>query len=435
VTRPTALTRRLHAVCAQIAGRLWNRVGAGADPRGGRSVVVAWLATRVLAIVLLVVAERLMVGDVWYYRREIDALPDAGMGGTLVEYPTPVVWLLGLPYLLGAGTSAGYLVVFVGSMLALDAAFTLALTRAGGGRRTAAVDLWLVFVPLLGPLVYVRFDMLPTVLVGAALLAVRRRPATAGGLIAGGAAVKLWPAILIVPLVSGAAATRRALGGFAAACLVLAGGALLGGGWDRLVSPLRWQADRGLQIESVWAAVPMAGRMADRGRWTVGLSEFNAFEILGPGVDAWLTVSTVATVLGLGLIAALLVRTWRAAPGADAVALVMLAVVTVMIVVNKTLSPQYLLWFGAPCAAALLARPDPGPALRRIVGLLMALALLTHVLYPYVYDGLIGQWGDAGVVATTLALLVRNGLLLALTGLIVAEAWRATARAGRPVTR
>ena len=29
--------------------------------------------------------------------------------------------------------------------------------------------------------------------------------------------------------------------------------ALLTGGWTRLISPLRWQSDRGLQIESLWA--------------------------------------------------------------------------------------------------------------------------------------------------------------------------------------
>ena len=39
--------------------------------RGGRSVVLSWLVTRVLILVVLATVERFVVGDVFYYWRKI----------------------------------------------------------------------------------------------------------------------------------------------------------------------------------------------------------------------------------------------------------------------------------------------------------------------------------------------------------------------------
>ena len=49
---------------------------------------------------------------------------------------------------------------------------------------------------LIGPLSYLRFDILPAVLAGAALLYARRVPWVTGALTGLGAAIKLWPALL-----------------------------------------------------------------------------------------------------------------------------------------------------------------------------------------------------------------------------------------------
>ena len=82
-------------------------------------------------------------------------------------------------------------------MLALDALFCYTLWRSTGRRHDSAIDFWLIFVPLIGPLSYLRFDMLPAVLAGGALLATRRKPWVTGALTGLGAAIKLWPALLI----------------------------------------------------------------------------------------------------------------------------------------------------------------------------------------------------------------------------------------------
>ena len=81
--------------------------------------------------------ERFVVGDVFYYYRKINTLFTAGLDRTLYEYPTPVVWILWLPYGASFGSRVGYLIAFVIFMLALDAVFCYALWRASG-RRTPA---------------------------------------------------------------------------------------------------------------------------------------------------------------------------------------------------------------------------------------------------------------------------------------------------------
>jgi hypothetical protein len=398
--------------------------------RGVRSIVMTWLITRTLCLLLLATkSERFIVGDVHYYHRKLRALFDVGLDQTLNEYPTPVVWILLLPYGATGGSRVGYLVGFMIFMLALDAAFTVALYRSAGRRHDRAIDFWLLFVLLIGPLSYVRFDMLPAVLAGGALLAARRRPWVTGALTGLGAAVKLWPALLIPSFLAYKPDRRPASIAFIAVGFGLAGVSLLAGGWSRLLSPLTWQSGRGLQIESIWSTPLMVARAIRPQGWTVDKSDYQAYELFGPGVGSWVQVSTVATVVGLVALALLFVRAFRAADLTPvAVGFLIMTTVAVMIVTNKTLSPQYLLWLGGTGAALLLLRdratPDERTAIRRTAYALVLLALLTHLVYPLFYDGLLGRRGNAMMVIATVLTTVRNLALLAFTGYVGALAWR-----------
>lgn len=367
--------------------------------------------------------------DVPYYHRKIQALFDVGLERTFNEYPTPVTWILWLPYGLTGGSRAGYLVGFVALMLALDAVFTWALWRSSGRRHGPALDFWLVFVLLIGPLCYLRFDILPAVLAGAALLVARRRPWVTGALTGLGAAVKLWPALLIGAFLAHRPTRKPTAWAFVAVGFGLALVSLLIGGWARLVSPLTWQSDRGLQIESIWATPVMLARAVGLAGFPVGMSRYQAYEIGGAGVGALLLLSNLATVVGLGLILALLLRAYRnPAPTAVALGLVVLATVAIMTVTNKTLSPQYLLWLGGPMAALLLLREDDRPeeqrVLGRLAGQLLALALLTHLVYPLLYDGLLGRQGAVMVVVSTLVTAARNVFLVVFAAEATRLAWR-----------
>jgi len=400
--------------------------------RGGKTVILAWLVTRLLMLGILAAFESFIVGDVYYYHRKIVGLFEVGLPGTLMEYPTPVVWILTLPYGLGLGNGVAYLVSFMVFMLALDAVFTYAVWRSGGRRHDAAVDFWLLFVFLVGPLSYVRFDMIPAVLAGGALLAARTRPWVAGALTGLGAAIKLWPALLIPVLLADKERRKPTAIGFVVVGFGLALISLITGGLTRLFSPLTWQSGRGLQIESIWATPLMLLRMVRPEQWVVEISRYQAYEIFGAGVGLWQAVSNVATVLGLVTIVVLWVRAYRMPGGVTpvAVALVVLATVTVVIITNKTLSPQYLLWIGGPIAALLLLRDIATPQLRgwivRIGVAGLVLAGLTQLVYPLLYDGYLGFTNSAGLVVATLVTAVRNVCLLVFTVACLLVSWRAT---------
>jgi len=397
--------------------------------RGPRTIVIGWLITRVLMLVVLAGLERFVVGDVFYYQRKINAMFTVGLDRTLYEYPTPVVWILWLPYGASLGNRVGYLVAFILLMLALDALFTYALWRSSDRRHDTAIDFWLIFVPLIGPLSYLRFDMLPAVLAGGALLAARRKPWVTGALTGLGAAVKLWPALLIGAFLS-YRADRRPVGiAFVVVGFGLALISLIFGGWSRLISPLTWQSGRGLQIESIWATPLMLARAVRPDDWTVDMSRYQAYEIFGPGVAAWITISNAATLLGLALIILLTVRAFRH-DGSTPVAIgfVIVAIVAIMTITNKTLSPQYLLWLGGPMAGLLVLRPGATPeersAINRMAGQLLILALLTQLVYPLFYDSLLGGHGRTMIIISTIVTAIRNLALVAFTVEACWLAWR-----------
>ena len=392
-------------------------------------IVIGWLITRLLMLVVLASFESFVVGDVYYYHRKINALFSAGLDRTLYEYPTPVVWILWLPYGASLGNRVGYLVAFIIFMLALDALFTYALWRSAGRRHDTAIDFWLIFVPLIGPLSYLRFDMLPAVLAGGALLAARRKPWVTGALTGLGAAIKLWPALLIGAFMSYRADRRPAGITFVVVGFGLALISLIFGGWLRLISPLTWQSDRGLQIESIWATPLMLARAVKPEYWTVDMSRYQAYEIFGSGVEAWVMISNIATLFGLALIILLTIRAFRY-DGSTPVAIgfVIVAIVAIMTITNKTLSPQYLLWLGGPMAALLAFRPQAlageQPAINRMAGQLLILALLTQLVYPLLYDSYLGLQGHVMIIIATIVTAIRNLALVAFTVEACWLAWR-----------
>lgn len=390
-------------------------------------MIIAWLLTRALIIAILVGFESFVVGDVYYYHRKIGELAGAGLSATLIEYPTPVVWILWLPSVFTGGSAFGYLIAFMAFMLALDAAFTVSLYRAGGRGHDLAVDFWILFVLLIGPLSYLRFDILPAVLAGGALLAARRRPWVTGALTGLGAAIKLWPALLIAAFCAYRPDRKVAAWAFVAVGFGLAGLSLVTGGLTRLISPLTWQSGRGLQVESVWATPLMLAR-AFSGGWTVDMSRYQAYEIFGPGVALWVQLSNLATVAGLVVLVLLWIRAYRNGEISPvAVGLIVLATVAIMTITNKTLSPQYLLWLGGPMAALLLLRHDARPGERRAVHRLavhlLVLALLTQLVYPLLYNGLLGFSTPAMLVVSTFVTAVRNVALLLFTIEVCRMAW------------
>ncbi len=392
----------------------------------GRGVTLSWLASRALTVALMGLWQQSVSGDVTYYARNLHLLfAGGGVRGVLQEYPLPVLSIMLPQYLLGALNEIAFTVLFGLSMLAVDALFTAVVWRSGGRRRTPALRFWLWFVPLLGPMAFFRFDLVTAVLAGCAVLAAGRRPALAGVLTAAGAALKLWPAVMLPIFLLRRGGRRAVLAGFAGAGLSVLVVSVLVGGGGRLLSPLRWQADRGLQIESVPALPLMIGHaIHPRGTWRVDISQYKAYEIFGAGVGAVTALTTWLTVAGLALLGWLWLRAYRRpAVGAETLGWMFLATASVVTITNKTLSPQYLLWLAGPLAALLLAAP--GARLpRRAARLLLVVAVLTQVIYPTMYGYLLGV--RSLTLSVTAVLALRDGLLVWLAFLACRQVYRQT---------
>jgi hypothetical protein len=212
---------------------------------------------------------------------------------------------------------------------------------------------------------------------------------------------------------------------------------LVAGGWDRLVSPLAWQNARGLQIESIWATPLMLLRGFSPSSYTVALSRWQAFEITGNGTTTALAASSVATLVGYLAIVVTYVL-WLRRPERTVVeaALIMVLVVTVMIVTNKTFSPQYMMWLGGPLAGLLVAagrgsRQATAPSWRDLQTLtiwVLSLTLVTQLVYPILYQPLVH--GGALLMLATVVLVLRNLALVAFLVWLAALVWRML-RSGR----
>lgn len=396
-------------------------------------VASAWVLTRALMLLAWLPVHPELGGDVRYYWKHTAALAagTASPASVMVEYPTPVLWLLHLPLLLGGGTETGFAIAFPALLLALDLGLALLLWRRGQGR--AATWLWILFVLAVGPITYQRLDLVPAVLSAVALLALgARRHAGVATALAAGAGLKFWPAFLLpVTLRGDKRADAITTGVFAGAGLLIVAASVAYGGVARLVSPLAWQSGRGLQIESVWATPVMVARVFDPAAHPVQYSAWQAYEVFGPGVDALMVVASVVTLasylaflVGYGFWLHRLYRR-RQQPSVASAGLLMITIIAITLIANKTLSPQYLLWLGAPVAVLLLLQPH----LRWLGAAVVGLGLLTQGVYPVLYEPLLAG-GPASAFAA-IALLLRNVGLLALAGWLVSRSCRVLASAGK----
>ena len=392
------------------------------------AIAMRWLLSRALTLAILVFGhESDVTGDVKYYARSLHQLFEGGgLRNTLQEYPLPVFLVILPQFLLGFLNEVAFSILFALSMMIVDAMFTAALWRGDGRLRGDATNLWLWFVPAIGPLAYFRFDLVPAVLAGGAVLAAIRRPAMAGALTAFGAALKLWPAVMLPTFLIRKGDRRRVLAGFVGTGALIGGLALALGGINRTLSPLHWQSARGLQIESVAATPLMLARMVHPvGTWDVHISQYKAFEIFGPGVHLTSQLTSVLTVLGGLVLVTLWWRAHWASPSAATLGWIFLATALIVTVTNKTLSPQYLLWLGGP-AAALAVRAPADPAVRTFARVLLVTALATQLVFPVGYNALLKTHSFMPLV--TLDLAARNLLLLWLTWYAVRQVWIQTRR-------
>lgn len=370
--------------------------------------VLGWLLARGLLLALILLAPG-PVTDVNYYY--------ANLAGGMAEYPHASVWPLHLLELLSPDREA-FIALFVVMCLLIDAGFLLALIRLS---TPTAAWFWVVAGGACGQILYLRLDLIPAVLVGLTALLLVGRPRLAAGLLAAATAVKLWPGVLAAGLV-GRAGSRRTwvrVGWFflvlAALCLLTVATA----GWGRLVSPLDYQGERGLQIESIAATPVMFAAHLGVPGYVIDFAESKSWEITGPGVPALISL---ADVLQIGVVLAALgwaLLSLRRGFRSPAAVAFFVAAIAWLIVTNKVFSPQYVIWLAPVVAVAIGARPG---RLTVAIGTLVAVAaVLGVVVYPFGYGAVVNPDAGAGAVAVMGVLGLRN--LLVLVAAVLAARW------------
>jgi len=366
-----------------------------------------------------------------------------------VEYPPGSVVLI--EALAGGGVVRLHRLL-VALSLAVDLGVAALVWRLGGGRAAGAY--LLLGLPLV-PMGLLRFDLWATLAaVGAVAVVAASAPAgsatvgrdpgrpqrgsappvphpplaadvAVGMLVAAGALVKVWPALLVTALWAvgrgrAAAASLAAMGAAGAAWLVWAGAGL-----DPVRQVLSLRGATGWHLESIpGSLMALFGSSPEL--------QLDAFRI--GHLDSRLVLAGRAVTLGVVAALAVGVRRSRrsrladAVEGAAAPALVVLGATAALIVTAPLLSPQFLLWL-TPWAALQIganqAGACEGPQDRRRLVILTALATTVTGATLTVFGP-----PDVGRPVPAMLLLGRDMALVALIGVAGRAALRPS---GRPV--
>ena len=332
------------------------------------------------------------------------------------EYPPGALPAIVLPALV-TGTVHAYRIAFVAELALVGVVAVLlldaVLRRLELPRRERILSLAVVALAplLLGGVILTRFDLVPAAVVLAALaLAVAGRRRAAALVVGVGAAVKLYPALLLPPLAIDAwrRGGRRELAivlGLAVAPVGLAYIAFFALAPDGVLDSLGRQIGRPLQIESVGAGLLLALHQAfGMGLgWTSGSGSQN---LTGTGAGVLAALQGVVQVVAVVLV---WVAYARGPSTAERLVRYGAASVVAFVALSKVLSPQFLVWL------VLLVPLVGGPRRRTALALTAVACALTAVWFPARYWDLVRDFDPLVSWLVLLRGLVLLGLLAALT--------------------
>jgi hypothetical protein len=390
--------------------------------RSPRVILLAFLLTRLLCIFLALhpqvytrFAENDVVGDPTLYFQWAMAIIDGRQTPyreVAIEYPPAVLPFIVAPIL--PRPRPPYLHGFVGLMVLVDAAGLVGLLRLRqrwGG--LLGPWLWVVGVPLLGPISWTRLDMIPAV---ATVWGLERAAASrwgmAGASLAFGALAKVYPAFLL-PAVWLIAPRRGRVALGVAATVTLCVLPFFGSLQELVPSVAGYHVSRGIQFETLWSNGLLMARALGYQvtvQFTYGAN--HVFSTVSPALKQF---STILALTGVAVESWLAFRI-RGRGDAQALAVILFATLAWLLVAGSVLSAQFILWLialGATAASTSYIRVY-GPVL-----LVLPTALLTQLLYPFAYSYL-----RRGSLAALGAFTARNILLAWIVGwaLLVAYA-------------
>lgn len=382
--------------------------------------------TGLTLLIMWVLSPDSIANDVNYYWFYVSRVSTEGFANTLVEYPTPAAVLLWLPSLIAPDYEAYFNIFWIISSI-LCFLIGVSLVRAFPRSKIGLLGsyLWMALLIAAGPLGMFRFDLWPGLMALLALLSLMKNRdnwSTYSGL---GAGLKLWPVVIVPFGFSGIRPRRRQLLIFVGTGLALVIFSLLVGGWERLISPMTWQGERGLHVESVLASGVLLARVFATSGWEADLSDNNSVDFTGPGVDILLRIGGV---LQFVFLAGWLYLSWKVirsnSRSIEVIALSSTATILWLLVINKVFSPQYILWI-LPIASALLTiglanrvhSKEKGSSLMVFplwwYFAFFFIAAMTHLAYPTFYQMLFAG-SQLDLLLATGGMLSRNILMVIL---------------------
>jgi hypothetical protein len=329
-----------------------------------------------------------------------------------IEYP-PGSLPAFVPPALFSADKGGYTNLFSAEMVILLVA-TLLLT-ALAARTLRGLHAWilpvLVFVAgalALYPVAVTRYDALVALTLGLAAVCATlegRYLGLAYASLGFGAAAKLVPALATLPLVRGGAARGYSIF-FAVLALFFLPFALLGG--EGLLKSISYQAERGLQVESLAASALM-----ELG-WVHGIAfQYGAFEVRGQGVGLATSLTPLITFILLAVTGFVMYREYRrfGSLGGEAFPRYAAALILAFMLGSKVLSPQYMIWL-----LPLVPLGAGGAAGLGVSALFLATCFATTQVFPIHYDDLLelNYPGPELLFARNLLLVVLWVLMLVL---------------------
>ncbi|MGH2754392.1 MAG: glycosyltransferase 87 family protein [Actinomycetota bacterium] len=334
-----------------------------------------------------------------------------------IEYPPVIPAMVMLPE-IGRPETSAYHDRFVKFMLLVDVlcfACLLFIARRWGS--LLGPTMWIAGSFLLGPIIYVRLDLLAALATLVAVLCISHEWwRGAGAWLALGALTKVYP-LFLAPVAfaycPGPQRRRFVVGGIAAAVLVSL--PYIGSLDDMWRNVVTYHAERGLQEESTWASlIFLAGRS---GYEYQGVFAFGAGTVEASVSGSLKTISLLLSVVVLVGGSVLAFYEAKRDSGRERVPVSMLAMLSLLLFTGTVLSPQFVIWPIA-LAAAALCRPQ-GRHITWTILLLLPVALMTVAIFRY--------W-ELEVPPGLIALVLRN-LLFLFVGIELLLALRRTDRA------
>lgn len=324
--------------------------------------------------------------DVTLYEGWATALIDDANGaysGVRIEYPPG-----SLPFILGPKLIPGetsYLIGFVFMMALIDiVGFAGLVVLAKRWGSIAGPLLWIFAVAALGPIAYLRLDIVPAV---ATIWAIERASSHdwmgSGGWFGVAAIAKLY-AGLFVPAAFILSPQKRRFAIATAVVFVAPLVPLLPVLDDVISSVLGYHVNRGIQVESLWGGILF---IAQRSGADAGLGySFGALHFGGELAESLRTIAPYVSLAGLAAGTALAFRLRNRRPPDKALAEVSFVILALALTTGTVFSPQFLLWLFA-LAAAVCCMPDS--RLRAMAIVLIPIAAVTQAIFPFLYNKLL----------------------------------------------